>query len=785
MIRPPTVPRPRCRLRIPGRALAGAALLSLCLAGVAAEAASAYDPQLRRYPYLSDAAAGGVTVNWATDRVATTATVKWGRVGTEACTANTVTATRTSITVGTTAEYQWTARLGIPAGTAFCYRVYGGAVDLLGTDPSPQSTTQLPSGSTAPFSFAVLGDWGLGKAAGNPGQAGVLAGIAASGARFAVTTGDTGYPSGSQANYGDLVQTGDNVSGVFGPQGWTKAGASIPLFSTAGNHGFSNTFLSMWPSGNTAAASGGSWKMDTYCCTNGTSSASYPSAWYAFDQGNTRFYVLTAVWPDGNVGTATNYKNDYDNHWTPTSPEYQWLERDLATHPAQVRMAFFHHPLWVDNSTEPSDVYLQGPNSLEGLLNRYGVALAFNGHAHVYQRNKPDAGGLVAYVSGGGGAAPEPVNHCSANDAYAIGWSNSSSTGSACGAAARPTSINQVHHWLLVTVNGKTVTVRPTDANGTAFDAQTYNFATPPPPPPDTTPPTAPATVTPTVVSQTRVDLSWSASTDNIGVAGYKIKRNGADLTTVTSGRTYSDTTAVAGTTYTYSVAAFDAKGNTSAATAAAPVTTPTATGSAIAFVRDATGSTPGGTTFDVPIASTAGDALVASVAIQAGATAAVSTITDSAGGTWTKGPIGFLSGFSTRAELWYRTAGAPVTSVTVTLNTAKAASANVAEFSGIAAAGALDASATTGTSSSTTAPFPPVTTTSAKTLVVGAINYPGAATSTLNAVGFNPLSSFTVSTVNGRAAYRIVSTPGTWSGAWTLSAAANSGGVALALKGA
>jgi hypothetical protein len=38
---------------------------------------------------------------------------------------------------------------------------------------------------------------------------------------------------------------------------------------------------------------------------------------------------------------------------------------------------------------------------------------------------------------------------------------------------------------------------------------------------------------------------------------------------------------------------------------------------------------------------------------------------------------------------------------------------------------------------------------------------------------------------VNGRAAYRIVAVPGTWAGAWTLSAAANSGGVAIALKGA
>ena len=120
-----------------------------------------------------------------------------------------------------------------------------------------------------------------------------------------------------------------------------------------------------------------------------------------------------------------------------------------------------------------------------------------------------------------------------------------------------------------------------------------------------------------------------------------------------------------------------------------------------------------------------------------------------------------------------------------MTLSAARAARANVAEFSGIATTGALDAAASTATATSTTAPLPALTTTSAKTVVVGAINYPGAPTSTLNAVGFTALSNFTVSTVNGRAAYRIVSTPGTWSGAWTLSSAAYSGGVAIALKGA
>ena len=59
--------------------------------------------------------------------------------------------------------------------------------------------------------------------------------------------------------------------------------------------------------------------MQTYCCTNGTQSTSYPSAWYAFDAGQARFYVLDAAWANSNVGTADIYKNDFDNHWTPSA----------------------------------------------------------------------------------------------------------------------------------------------------------------------------------------------------------------------------------------------------------------------------------------------------------------------------------------------------------------------------------------------------------------------------------------------------------------------------------
>jgi hypothetical protein len=664
-------------------------------------------------------------------------------------------------------------------------------IDLLGTDASPEFSTQLPAGSSEPFSFAVFGDWGaVGETSAGPDNKGadVMSQIAASGVRFAVGTGDTANPSGTQTNYGDLIHTGDNVSTVFGPPFWRKVGASTPLFNSVGNHGFNSTFLSIWPQTSTVLSSQGRYVTDTYCCVNGTSSASYPSAWYAFDHGNTRFYVLEAAWADTNVGTADPYKNDYDTHWTPSSPQYQWLENDLRTHSSQLKFAFFHYPLYSSNATESSDTHLQGSGSLEGLLARYGVDIAFNGHAHNYTRNtKPHADSLVTYVTGGGGSRLQPATRCGAPVAYAIGWSYSSG-GSSCGGAPRPSSTAQVFHFLKVSVAGSQVTVTPINSQGQSFDVQSYDFPPDPPPPPlDSQSPTAPSLLTATASSSSRVDLSWEASSDNVGVAAYEIYRDDV-LHTTTPGdiTSYSDTAVTPATTYVYKVRALDAAGNASEFSNVAPATTPPGGAGGIRFVGQSTGSTPATTSsFTVPIHSANGNTLVAPIAVQAGSTTTVGSVIDSAGNTWTKGPVGFLAGSNTRIEIWYKTAAAPVTSVTVNLSAPDLASANVSEWSGVAAAGALDVQGARGNASSATASTPTITTTNANDLILGAINFPSPVTSTLATPGFTPLEDFTVSTVKGRAAFQIVSATDSYSVAWALSGASTSGSAILALKAA
>jgi serine protease len=90
---------------------------------------------------------------------------------------------------------------------------------------------------------------------------------------------------------------------------------------------------------------------------------------------------------------------------------------------------------------------------------------------------------------------------------------------------------------------------------------------------PDTEPPTAPTNLTATAVSSSRIDLAWSASSDNVGVTGYKVFRDAAQIA-ATAARSYSDTGLAPSTTHSYYVVAFDAASNESAPSNTASATT-------------------------------------------------------------------------------------------------------------------------------------------------------------------------------------------------------------------
>jgi chitodextrinase len=120
---------------------------------------------------------------------------------------------------------------------------------------------------------------------------------------------------------------------------------------------------------------------------------------------------------------------------------------------------------------------------------------------------------------------------------------------------------------------GVTVSTISNDYFGTAravaFDIGAHQFGTStsggtPAPTLDTTAPSAPGSLTAIAQTSATIGLAWTASTDNVGVTGYNVYRNGALLTSTTA-TTFTDSGLTASTSYTYTVKAYDGAGNLSA----------------------------------------------------------------------------------------------------------------------------------------------------------------------------------------------------------------------------
>ncbi len=93
----------------------------------------------------------------------------------------------------------------------------------------------------------------------------------------------------------------------------------------------------------------------------------------------------------------------------------------------------------------------------------------------------------------------------------------------------------------------------------------------------DTTPPSNPENLAVTAPDSSTVNLSWNASTDDAGVAGYKIYRDGTEIGSGT-GTNFTDTAVIEGTTYSYTVKAYDGANNLSAPSNTATMSIPLAT---------------------------------------------------------------------------------------------------------------------------------------------------------------------------------------------------------------
>lgn len=169
-------------------------------------------------------------------------------------------------------------------------------------------------------------------------------------------------------------------------------------------------------------------------------------------------------------------------------------------------------------------------------------------------------GTTIASGSNLSSATTYTVNECLADGCYTFTINDSYGDGICCNYGSGSYSI---------TYNGSTL------ASGGEFDStEETEFCVSGDDSEDNTAPTTPTNLTSSNLTETSVNLSWTASFDSVGVAGYNVFSNGTNIGQVTS--TNANVTGLsAGSSYTFYVNAFDAAGNTSGQSNSVTVTTP------------------------------------------------------------------------------------------------------------------------------------------------------------------------------------------------------------------
>jgi hypothetical protein len=141
-----------------------------------------------------------------------------------------------------------------------------------------------------------------------------------------------------------------------------------------------------------------------------------PGGWYSFDLGTWHLVALNSqlckgsTWtPDLGQRAPITTSSAIDKGCGPGTPEYEWLKKDLVTHPAACTLAYMHHPLF-GTEPYPEGVFLFQLQPLYELLDDRGVDVVLAGHEHNYQRfapmdafGRPDPDGVRLFIVGTGG----------------------------------------------------------------------------------------------------------------------------------------------------------------------------------------------------------------------------------------------------------------------------------------------------------------------------------------------------------------------------------------------
>ena len=364
--------------------------------------------------------------------------------------------------------------------------------------------TAAPAGK--PYTFAVIGDYGSGS---TPEQQNATR-ILGYNSDFLQTVGDNIYPSSGFPDPNFATQYSDLDARIFKQMGGVLK--TQAFFPANGNHEY---------------FSNGQW-------WNAFPMPGSNNSWYSYNWGDAHILVLDTMQP-----------------YTSGSAQYTFAQSDLASAAAKnAKWQIVVSPNPPYNTTNAPTGGSSGVRaSLVPLFQSNGVDLVLSGDAHNYQRSKPlingapvTSGGVTYVVTGGGG--------------------NGTNTPTSAMPSFQVTRA-AVFETLKVEVSGTALKVSAIAASdGSVIDTFTLGTSAPA----DTTAPSVPTGVNGTSTSNS-VSLSWTASTDAVGVDHYNVYRGGVVVGSPTA-TSFTDSGLTASTAYSYEVSAVDAAGNESAKSA-------------------------------------------------------------------------------------------------------------------------------------------------------------------------------------------------------------------------
>src|SRR6266542_2360586 len=299
-------------------------------------------------PYLQDATTTGVSVLWHTDTAAAPA-VDYRPSGTGDAQWRTV-------SLGDRSRVAALTITGLEPGTAYQYRVRGDG-EVLYSDGTFRT---LPAASSQNLDFLVYGD----NRTNHSPHADVVRRMQQErpAPELLIHTGDMVEHGGSADEWSIFFEIERNLR------------ARTAAFPASGNHE-DNAPL---------------YFEQFHVPSNGTNEGK--GRWYSFDAGPAHFVALDVVFSDVDPGT----------------PQYQWLDADLARSNQPWKFIYFHYPPY--NASTPHGPNIKLRAALENLFLVRKVSAVFTGHAHIYER-AAGAGSppLTYFVSGGGGAPQHTV----------------------------------------------------------------------------------------------------------------------------------------------------------------------------------------------------------------------------------------------------------------------------------------------------------------------------------------------------------------------------------------